>query len=599
MERPPKLGLTLAGIAVVAAGSTAGLTSRAAADGPPTATPVKHLVVIFQENISFDHYFARYPNATNPAGEPAFHAASNTPTVNNLESAGLLTNNPNLGNPQRLDRSEQVTCDQNHDYTDEQKAMDHGVADMFVQDTGAGLTRAACDAKGGTTPPSGLSSSDYAVMDYYDGNTVTGLWSYAQHFAMSDNSYSTTYGPSSPGAINVISGQTYGVQCAQRAGDYSSIANGDPDVSPASTPGCPGSGNVLTGGNTGTALGRGTMISDADQYYDVCSNPKHTAAMGGPNVGSELTSSSVTWGWFEGGFQNQGYVPGKPSTSTIATSGCTSKHYNVLAGPALDGQVCTSGTGCQGDYSAHHEPFQYYQSTSNAKHIAPSSIDAIGSNSDGANHQYDLADFWAAVNDGHMPAVSYLKAARYQDGHPGNSDPQDEQQFIVSTINRLQKTEDWKNTAVVIAYDDSDGWYDHVLAPVVMQSQTPTAAPAGFEPLDQLTATGQCGANSKRVPTTGTGALEQGRCGYGMRQPLLVISPYARQNFVDHTTTDQSSVVRFIEDNWLHGERIGNGAADAMAGTLTSMFSFGGDDQAAKLFLNPTTGEPTGDEGNG
>ncbi|HEX6540030.1 MAG TPA: alkaline phosphatase family protein [Candidatus Dormibacteraeota bacterium] len=588
-----KLGLTVGGIAVVAAGTTVGITSRAAADGPPTATPIKHVVVIFQENISFDHYFGTYPNAANPAGEPAFHAAADTPSVNNLESAGLLTNNPNVSNPQRFDRSEQVTCDENHDYTAEQLAMDHGVADAFVQNTGA-LTRSACDSSAGTTPPSGLSPNDYGVLDYYDGNTVTGLWNYAQHFAMSDNSFSTTYGPSTPGALNVISGQTYGVQCSQDSGDYSSISGGDPNAYPASTPKCPGTGISTTGGNTGTALGTGTMISDADAYYDVCSNKNSTAAMGGPNVGSELSSAGISWGWFEGGFQNQGYVPGQPATSTVATKGCTSKHYNILAG-ALDGQVCTSGTGCQGDYSAHHEPFQYYQSTSNPTHAAPSSIAAIGGNGDGANHQYDLADFWAAVDNGNMPAVSYLKAARFQDGHPHNSDPEDEQQFIVSTINKLQKTKDWKSTAVVIAYDDSDGWYDHVLAPVVMQSQTPTSPPSGFEALDQLTGNGLCGSNPKRVPTTSTGTLEQARCGYGMRQPLLVISPYAKENFVDHSTTDQSSVVKFIEDNWLHGERIGNGAADAFAGTLNTMFDFSNNGND-KLFLDPVTGEVAANE---
>ena len=48
------------------------------------------------------------------------------------------------------------------------------------------------------------------VMDYYDGNTVTGLWNYAQHFAMSDNSYDTMFGPSTPGALNLVSGQTHG-----------------------------------------------------------------------------------------------------------------------------------------------------------------------------------------------------------------------------------------------------------------------------------------------------------------------------------------------------------------------------------------------------
>src|ERR1700716_942093 len=87
-----------------------------------TATPIKHLVVIFQENVSFDHYFATYPDATNPKGEPAFHAREGAPNVNGLNGA-LLTNNPNLGNPQRLDRSQALTCDQDHGYTNEQRAM--------------------------------------------------------------------------------------------------------------------------------------------------------------------------------------------------------------------------------------------------------------------------------------------------------------------------------------------------------------------------------------------------------------------------------------------------------------------------------------------
>src|SRR2546429_5199964 len=100
-----------------------------------TTTPIEHLVVIFQENVSFDHYFATYPSAANPRGEPAFHAAPGTPGVAGLSGA-LLTSNPNLGNPQRLDRSQAVTCDQDHAYTDEQRAVDMGAMDQFVQPTG-------------------------------------------------------------------------------------------------------------------------------------------------------------------------------------------------------------------------------------------------------------------------------------------------------------------------------------------------------------------------------------------------------------------------------------------------------------------------------
>jgi len=97
-----------------------------------TTTPIKHLVVIFQENISFDHYFGTYPNAKNPPGEPAFTAAAGTPSVNGL-SAALLTHNPNQANPHRLDRSQALTCDQNHDYTPEQQAFDRGLMDKFVR----------------------------------------------------------------------------------------------------------------------------------------------------------------------------------------------------------------------------------------------------------------------------------------------------------------------------------------------------------------------------------------------------------------------------------------------------------------------------------
>src|SRR5215469_1713119 len=170
-----------------------------AATGGKTATPIRHLVVVFQENISFDHYFGTYPTATNPAGEPSFSARKGTPTVNGYTPA-LLNNNPNLNplngagasNPFRLDRSQAVTADQDHDYTAEQQAFDHGLLDLFPVSVGSPATNTALN------------------MGYFDGNTVTALWNYAQHFAMSDNSYSTTFGPSTPGAINLISGQTNG-----------------------------------------------------------------------------------------------------------------------------------------------------------------------------------------------------------------------------------------------------------------------------------------------------------------------------------------------------------------------------------------------------
>lgn len=486
------------GAALLSASSVSAFaTNQKAASS--TTTPIKHVVVIFQENISFDHYFGTYPNALNPAGEPRFTASSQTPSVNGLNNA-LLTANPNSSNPKRLDRSQALTCDQNHSYTAEQQAFDHGLMDKFVQSS------------------SGSSCTDKSiVMDYYDGNTVTALWNYAQFYAMSDNSYNTTFGPSTPGVLNLVSGQIHG-------------------ATPAAMPG---------------VVNNATVIGDADPTYDACSSAP-TVAMSGKNVGDMLNAKNITWGWFQGGF--------KPTSTSPVT--CSSSHQNI------GGAVVT-------DYSAHHEPFQYYKSTANPNHLPPTSVAMIGK-TDQASHQYDLSNFWTAVNAGYMPAVSFLKAAKYQDGHAGYSDPLDEQHFLVDTINRLEKLPTWKETAVVIAYDDSDGWYDHVMGPIVNQSQDPSA--------DALSNPGQCGTNS---PMGGY----QDRCGYGPRTPLMVISPFARANFVDHSITDQTSILRFIEDNWGLG-RIGDSSFDALAGSMNNLFNFSHGDFGHRLFLDPITGEP-------
>src|SRR3981081_4460589 len=103
-----------------------------------TATPIQHLVVIFQENVSFDHYFATYPNALNPPGEPRFEARPDTPSFNGLNESLLAPNNPNSVQPFRLDRSQFETADQDHAYGDEQRAYDSGLMDRFVEHVGRG-----------------------------------------------------------------------------------------------------------------------------------------------------------------------------------------------------------------------------------------------------------------------------------------------------------------------------------------------------------------------------------------------------------------------------------------------------------------------------
>jgi phospholipase C len=234
------------------------------------------------------------------------------------------------------------------------------------------------------------------------------------------------------------------------------------------------------------------------------------------------------------------------------------------------------------DYIPHHSFFAYWTSTANPQHTRPASVAEIG-NPGPANHQYDINDFFAAAYNGTLPAVSFLKAPGYQDAHAGYSDPLDEQAFVVNTINTLETLPSWSSTAVVIMYDDSDGWYDHQMPPIVNTSTGPS---------DALTGPGTCGTAPTSLPglnPANTHAL--GRCGYGPRLPMLVISPWARQNFVDHNVTDQTSVIRFIEDNWLGGQRIGQGSFDGIADSIAPMFSFTEIRPNGTLFLNPNNGE--------
>jgi phospholipase C len=490
-----------------------------------TATPIKHLVVIYGENVSFDHYFGTYPYATNPTGEPPFHAKKNTPTdINTTENAGLLTNNPNYlnplngngaANPFRLDVTQVATADQNHSYTPEQQAEDNGAADLFPLYTG-----------NGTPGGQGAFGTTGQVMGYYDGNTLSAMWSYAQNYAMSDSARTDGYGPSTPGALEAISGELNGMQIGVDSNGKTSFYVPD------------GQGGY-------------TLMGDVDPANDACASTTDTAYMTGQNIGDLLNASGITWGSFMGGFNLN-------LTNPNGTTGCgrsTTSTYTEVT---------------ETDYIPHHAWFQYYATTANPTHARPSSVAAIGytyepgtQTLDPANHEYDVNDFYAALSAGNFPAVSYIKAPAFEDAHAGYSDPADEQVFLVNLISFLQQQPDWNNTAVIVTYDDSDGWYDHAYA-------TPTSA--SYTSADQLNGNGVCGTGTQ--PNGLDGLPVNGRCGPGVRIPFMVISKHAKKNYVSHVAISQASIVQFIEDNWLVGERLGGGSYDATTGSINDMFSF-------------------------
>ena len=546
-------GVLLAGLMTYApasfAQSSGGATAPASIGADPTwptATPIKHLVVIYDENVSYDHYFATYPTAANPPGEPPFAGAADTPWSSNLVTAHLLTNNPNATNPEngagatnpfRLDRTQAATADQNHAYTPEELAYDHGKADLFPKYVGKGNFGAQ-----------GVLGTNGLVMGYFDGNTVTALWNYAQHFAMSDDMHGNTYGPSTPGALEVVAGQT----------------NGEEFVGGTKT-------DAMKAGHAYVDSGVGglTMIQDLDPGYDVCSTRTNQVVMEGDNIGELLNASGITWGGFMGGFDLTVKNPN-------GTTGCGRNTYSEVMKRAIT------------DYIPHHNWFQYYAATSNPTHTRPASLADVGYSfaqdgaRDPANHEYALHDFFEAVKAGNFPAISIIKLPAYQDGHAGYSNPLDEQTGIVTVVNFIEQQPGWADTAIIIAYDDSDGWYDHGF--------TAPTNPSYDQVADQLDGPGKCGYGT---PLPGiNGHPVNGRCGLGPRLPFLVISPWARPNTISHAQIDQASVIRFIEDNWLGGERLGEGSFDATAGSIMDMFDFtatGG--KTAALRLDPQSGE--------
>ncbi len=225
-------------------------------------------------------------------------------------------------------------------------------------------------------------------MGHYDGNTVTALWNYAQHFAMSDNFFSPTFGPSTPGHLNFISGQTHGVIPRDSKGHVIST-----DIK--------------------NRVVKGTLIGNLDPTNDDCSNhtnPTIVMSDKNKNIGDRLNEkNNVTWGWFSAGF----------TPSIKIANGKWLCSYN--------GVILTNNNTQQNDYYPDVEPFQYYNSTANPHHLSPTSVAMVG-NGDQANHQYNLSMFWRAVK-----VAIYLQLVFSRPPHS----KVDIQDFLIHLMNRL------------------------------------------------------------------------------------------------------------------------------------------------------------------
>ena len=237
------------------------------------------------------------------------------------------------------------------------------------------------------------------------------------------------------------------------------------------------------------------MINDVDPGYDVCSKPKDQAMMAGKTIGDLLNNSR----------HHLGLVHGRLRSLDQQCQWLD----RLQAQHLFRDRACDRGRLHRASCLVPYMPRPPIQGTSGQAR-SPQSATTIkhdGKTRDPANHNYDLNDFYAAVKAGNFPSVSYIKLPAYQDGHAKYSDPLDEQEGTVELINFLQQRPDWKSTAVIVTWDDFDGWYDHAFAKVTNPSFDSEA--------DQLDGPGKCGTGA---PLAGVnGKPVNGRCG---REPV-------------------------------------------------------------------------------
>jgi acid phosphatase len=238
------------------------------------------------------------------------------------------------------------------------------------------------------------------------------------------------------------------------------------------------------GGGNGVVTPDGYLVNDVDPRY----NPHHSNVpldelgppQDEPTIGDRLSAKNIAWAWYGEGYANA--LAGHPDPLFIF----------------------------------EHQPFVYFKSFGDGTAAK-------------TEHLLDESNFMASLQNGTLPAVSYIKPIGEDDEHSGYAEVDSSEQSTVKWIHAVQNSPYWKDTAIFVTYDDFGGFYDHVTPPVV------------------------------------------DRWGPGGRVPMLVISPYAKKGFIDHTQYDHTSTLKFIETRWGLDPLT---SRDAAANDLTNAFDF-------------------------
>jgi phospholipase C len=412
---------------------------------PPAATPrgqatgihkIQHVVIIMQENRSFDSYFGTYPGAD---GIPM---KNDVPTVC-------------VPDPQRHrcvkpyhDRQD-VNTGGPHNAANALADINYGRMDGFIRQQQLGRA-VAC--KRTYDPACALIKAQRLpdVMGYHDGSDIPNYWAYARNFVLQDHMFESDASWSLPSHLYLVS--AWSARCA-RPGEPMSCKNAPqwPDLPPDATALLKGQARAYG------QQGPGGLVRSPDYAWT--------------DLTYLLHRHHVNWAYY--------VAPGTEPDCVTSALFCRPRPQ----------QAGTPGI---------WNPLPYFATVRQDKQL---------------DNVQQLANFYAAARTGTLPAVAWIVPNGNNSEHPpalvGAG-----QAYVTGLINALMRGPEWSSTAIFLTWDDWGGFYDHLLPPHVDQN------------------------------------------GYGIRVPGLVISPYARKGYIDHQTLSFDAYLKFIEDDFLGGQRL-------------------------------------------
>ncbi len=425
---------------------------------------VHHVFVIYQENRSFDSYFGSFPGADNLAtAEARAHGFKQWDSIGNTWVTPFLLKAAD-------------TSDADHARDALLAKADGGRMDHFVAyEEDRWLHRAQAN-------PQFARQMGLLTMAHEDCTTIPFLWMYAHRFALYDHIFQAMYGPSTPGNIDLIAGQTGQTQAARHPDQKfkSTSGIGEPvvnDADPHFGPYASAAGAFKTHQLDQTYATLMLTMKGRQAQNDVKIDTDDIK----DDIGAlaRLNHKAIPWAWYQEGFGN----------------GEGDDH------PA---------------YIPHHNSPQYFG--------------YIRQNPAMWSGEHDLVDFFTAVDNKLLPSQSvvFVKGGRKNpfgwkpadprashvlgdDDHPGYSDSQLSESLVARVVNTVARSPYWKDSVIIVIWDDSEGFYDHV-------------PPPQFE---------QC--------------PDQQPCGDGPRVPLLLISPYARSGGIVSDPGDHVSFAKFLD----------------------------------------------------